>query len=265
MNGVRAGFLQPDTATFTVGFTLAPFCPLIAVSMDKGFLVQRPELAARIERLPSGRTRSKRRIGTSGSALNVVEVTFSGAQTGRAAGQLLVGSPVKLPGVIRRSRTLARRGYDARAMAEPDPPVPILTALIELAEVQLTEAWAEARDQNTYALALAALGVAVIGIIAAIQGPLGHRWWVPIPGLAVTSIVALFGTRRARARLGPDPASFYEAFGTTRTQDALAQLLANLMDARTDVPLALRRQRIALLAVAGLFAITAAYSTLLLV
>jgi len=55
MNGVRAGFLQPDTATFTVGFTLAPFCPLIAVSMVRGFLVQRPELAARIEREPSGR------------------------------------------------------------------------------------------------------------------------------------------------------------------------------------------------------------------
>jgi nuclear transport factor 2 (NTF2) superfamily protein len=41
-------------------------------------------------------------------------------------------------------------------MADPDPPVPILTALIALAEVQLTESWAEARDQNTYALALAA-------------------------------------------------------------------------------------------------------------
>jgi hypothetical protein len=151
-------------------------------------------------------------------------------------------------------------------MVEPDPPIPILTALIALAQQQLAEAWAEVRDQNTYALAVAALGIAVIGIVAAIQGPLGHRWWVPIPGLAVTSIVALLGTRRARARLGPDPVSFYEAFATTSTQDALAQLLAKLVAVRTkDVPSVLRRQRVALLAVAGLFAITAVYSTLLLV
>jgi len=72
----------------------------------------------------------------------------------------------------------------------------VLEALIALAQVQLTEAWAEVRDQNSYALALAALGIAVIGIIAAVQAQLGGDWWVPIPGLAVTSIVALLGTRR---------------------------------------------------------------------
>jgi len=44
-------------------------------------------------------------------------------------------------------------------MTEPDPPIPILTALIVLAQVQLAEAWAEVRDQNTYALALAVAGL----------------------------------------------------------------------------------------------------------
>jgi hypothetical protein len=39
-------------------------------------VVQRLALAARIEREPSGRIRSRRRIGTSGIALNVVEVMF---------------------------------------------------------------------------------------------------------------------------------------------------------------------------------------------
>jgi hypothetical protein len=105
-------------------------------------------------------------------------------------------------------------------MAEPDPPIPILTALIELAQVQLTEAWAEVRDQNTYALALAALGIAVIGIVAAAQTQLGGDWWVPIPGLAVSSVVALFGTRRVRASLGPDPESFYHDHGATATRCA---------------------------------------------
>jgi hypothetical protein len=152
-------------------------------------------------------------------------------------------------------------------MAESDPPVPILTALIELAQVQLAEAWAEVRDQNTYALALAALGIAVIGIIAAAQTQLGGDWWVPIPGLGLSSIVALVGTRRVRpAGLGINPARFYEDHGTAATKDSLAQLLSDLMDTLSaEVPSVLRNQRRALLAVAGLFAITAVYSALVLV
>jgi hypothetical protein len=151
-------------------------------------------------------------------------------------------------------------------MTEPDPPIPILTALIALAQVQLAEAWAEVRDQNTYVLALAALGIAVIGIVAAIQGPLGHEWWVPIPGLGLSSTVALVGTRRVEASLGPDPERFYQDYGEVATRDALAQLLSDLRATRIEeIPAALDSQRRALLIVAGLFAITAVYSTLLLV
>jgi hypothetical protein len=152
------------------------------------------------------------------------------------------------------------------AMAEPDPQIPILEALIAHAEVQLAEAWAEVRDQNTYALALAALGIAVIGIVAALQSQLGSDWWVPIPGLGLSSIVALVGTRRVRPGLGINPARFYEDHGTAATKDALAQLLSDLMKTLTaEVPSVLRRQRRALLAVAALFVITAVYSALLLV
>ena len=151
-------------------------------------------------------------------------------------------------------------------MTEPDLPVTLLTALIELAEVQLTESWAEVRDQNTYALALAALGIAVIGIVAAAQAQLGGDWWVPIPGLAVSSIVALVGTRRVRASLGPDPESFYQDHSDAPTQESLGQLLSDLRATRTEeIPSTLRSQRGALLIVAGLFAITAVYSVLLLV
>jgi hypothetical protein len=58
----------------------------------------------------------------------------------------------------------------------------------------------------------------------------------------------------------------HPTISTNGLAEELAQLLANLVAARTkDVPLVLRRQRIALLVVAGLFAITAVYSTLLLV
>lgn len=64
-------------------------------------------------------------------------------------------------------------------------PTPVVTVLIEMTEVQLTEAWAEQRDQNTYALALAALGVAIMGIVVSAQSVLGGHWWVPIPWLAV--------------------------------------------------------------------------------
>jgi hypothetical protein len=148
-------------------------------------------------------------------------------------------------------------------MPEPDQ-IPILTALIELAEVQLVEAWAEVRDQNTYALALAGFGVATAGIVVAAQTSLGGRWWVPIPGLAVASFLALFGTRRAHTDLGPEPTSFYAAFGAVATQDALAQLLADLIGTQHEVPATLRAQRVALLRVAALFLATAVYSTLLL-
>jgi hypothetical protein len=152
------------------------------------------------------------------------------------------------------------------AIVEPDPPIPVLTALVGLAQVQLTEAWAEVRDQNTYALALAALGIAVIGIIAAAQAQLGGDWWVPIPGLGLSSIVALFGTRRVRASLGPDPESFYQEHDDAPTREALAQLLSDLRTTRTEeIPSALSSQRRALLIVAGLFAITAVYSRLVLV
>jgi hypothetical protein len=143
-------------------------------------------------------------------------------------------------------------------------PIPILTALIDLAEVQLAEAWAEVRDQNTYALALSGLGVAVIGICVAAQASLGARWWVPIPGLALASFLALLGTRRAKTDLGPEPTSFYTAFGEYPAREALAQLLADLIGAQHQVPIALRKQRVALLRVAGLFLATAVYSTLLL-
>jgi len=157
-------------------------------------------------------------------------------------------------------------GYDAPAMAEPDPPIPVLTELVGLAQVQLTEAWAEVRDQNTYALALAALGIAVIGIIAAVQTQLGGDWWVPIPGLFVSSFVALVGTRRVEASLGPDPERFYQDYGEVATKDALAQLLSDLRATRMEeIPSALDSQRRALLIVAGLFVITAVYSALLLV
>ena len=148
-------------------------------------------------------------------------------------------------------------------MPEPDP-IPILTALIELAEVQLAEAWAEIRDQNTYALALAALGVATAGIVVAAQPQLGGHWWVPIPGLAVASFLALFGTRRAHTELGPEPTSFYAAFGASASEDALAQLLADLIGTQHKVPATLRAQRVTLLRVAALFLTTAVYSTLLL-
>lgn len=72
--------------------------------------------------------------------------------------------------------------------------------------------------------------------------------------------------RRVEASLGPDPERFYQDYGEVATKDALAQLLSDLRATRIEeIPSALDSQRRALLIVAGLFAITAVYSTLLLV
>jgi hypothetical protein len=160
-------------------------------------------------------------------------------------------------------RRKGRRIPDPGPIPNPDP-IPVLTLLIEMTEVQLTEAWAEQRDQNTYALALAALGVATMGIVVSAQSALGVHWWIPIPGLAFASVIALIGTRGTKTILGPEAASFYAAYGATPAPEALAQLLADLIDVRSQVPATLRAQRVSLLIVGGLFAATAVYSTLLL-
>ena len=57
-------------------------------------------------------------------------------------------------------------------MAPEPEPTQTLSALVDLVEVQLAEAWGEVRDQNTYALALAGLGVAVMGIVVG-----AHSCW----------------------------------------------------------------------------------------
>lgn len=158
----------------------------------------------------------------------------------------------------------ATEGSSVAPKSTSDPTV-VLQELIQLAEVQLAEYWAVTRDQNTYALALSALGVAIMGVIVAAQSVLGSHWWVPLPGLGFASFVAVFGTRRAHSGLGPDPAAFYAAFGDAPTQEALSHLLADVLVAQSNVPKTLLRQRIALLGVAVLFAATAVYSTVLLV
>lgn len=151
------------------------------------------------------------------------------------------------------------------AAASPPDPSDLLRELIQLAEVQLAESWAVTRDQNTYALALSALGVALMGVVVAAQSVLGSHWWVPLPGLGVASFYAIIGTRRAHSGLGPDPAAFYATFSHELPPQALAHLLADVLQAQRKVPKTLRNQRIALLGVAALFAVTAGYSIPLLV
>lgn len=141
---------------------------------------------------------------------------------------------------------------------------PILTALLRLAEVQLAEAWATVRDQNSYALALAGLGVAIVGIVVAGQNELGTDWWVPIPGLGLAISIALIGTRRGTSDLGPSPSSFYEEFGADTPEAALEQLLADLIKAQHQLPATLRAQRKGILVVLSIFAVTAVYSFVLL-
>jgi hypothetical protein len=142
----------------------------------------------------------------------------------------------------------------------------MLTALIELVEVQLAEMWAQVRDQNTYMLGFAGLGFAGIGIVAAAQSVLGKHWWVPIPGLFVTSVFALLSTRVATSNLGPRAPDFYDAFEATPPAEALGHLLADLNHVLWTAPRAtIERQRLLFYVSIVLLAITAAYSIPLMV
>ena len=109
----RFALLHPSTATVTVGFSRAPFCPVIAVNIVRGFFVHTLELAARIDVLPSGRIRSKRRIGTSGIVLNVTEVMFLTLTNSAPVKSILTPSPCN---------TKTKSGNAASSFAAADSP-----------------------------------------------------------------------------------------------------------------------------------------------
>lgn len=142
----------------------------------------------------------------------------------------------------------------------------LLTELLRLGEEQLADLWAEAREQNTYALGLAGVGVTIMSILAVAQTALGADWWVPIPGLTIAIGIALVGTNTARKTYhGPDPAAFYDLFSEHVAEDALSQLLADVGNARIRMAPVLRKQRIWLYTALTAVVLTALYSLPLLV
>jgi hypothetical protein len=151
------------------------------------------------------------------------------------------------------------------ATARPIDETSLLSELVQLAEMQLTESHAAIREQNTYALALAALGATMISIVVAAQAPLGARWWSPVPGLILAIVIAALGSSQiTEDKLGPDPKLFYEEFQNEKPPDALIQLLADLRGARLAVPAVLSGQRRMLNRSVVVFVLTAIYSTVVI-
>lgn len=151
--------------------------------------------------------------------------------------------------------------------AAPPPENSLLTTLIGLAEFQIGALFDRGTNLDTQALGLIAFDGALIALTVAAEPlldknhVLGSLWWVPIPGLVVSVVVAGLVTTAPRFDLGPSPTEFYENFSDKGDQKALEQLLVDVVETqkRSAEPLAAKTRRL-IIALAALV-LVAAYSS----
>ena len=153
--------------------------------------------------------------------------------------------------LIRQARQLVRRRR--RAASSPDPPAarvahPLLEALIGLAQAQIAALFDRASNLDTQAIGLITLDVALVALTVGARQSLGARWWIPLPGLTFSAIagVSVMWLRQERFDLGPSPRDFYGQFKDAGDDQALAQLLSDLVatQERNREPLRLKTLRL---------------------
>ena len=80
----------------------------------------------------------------------------------------------------------------------------MLEALIDLTEAQIAAAQARAENLDSQALGLVGFAAALVTADLAAQRLLGHSWWVPLPGLAISIVLGpsrhAFADGRLRCR-----------------------------------------------------------------
>jgi hypothetical protein len=122
----------------------------------------------------------------------------------------------------------------------------VLEELIDLAEAQIAAMFGRATNLDTQALGLVAFDAALVAADLAAQQPLGNRWWVPIPGLAISILAGASVMAVTRFDLGPSPSDFYTQNAESPRDEALAQLLSDLVASqrRNSQPLRLKTGRL---------------------
>jgi hypothetical protein len=122
----------------------------------------------------------------------------------------------------------------------------MLQALVDLAQAQLVALFDRGGNLDVQALGLVGFEAALAAAIVAAQTLLGHLWWIPLPGLAISTAVGGSVLAVTRFDLGPSPGDFYTQNRTKADTVALAQLLADLLAAqeRNAEPLRMKTGRL---------------------
>lgn len=105
----------------------------------------------------------------------------------------------------------------------------MLEALIDLAEAQIAAAHARAANLDAQALGLVGFDAVLVTANLAAQRLLGHSWWVPLPGLAISIVLGASVMAVTRFDFGPSPSSFYARHAASPRDAALEHLLSDLI------------------------------------
>jgi hypothetical protein len=124
----------------------------------------------------------------------------------------------------------------------------MLEVLIDLTEAQIAAAYARAANLDTQALGLAGFDAALVTADLAAQRLLGHWWWVPLPGLAISIVLGASVMAVTRFDFGPAPSRFYARHADGPQDDALEHLLSDLIASQHDnaQPVHLKTERLVL-------------------
>lgn len=110
----------------------------------------------------------------------------------------------------------------------------MLEALIDLTTAQIEAVHARAANLDAQALGLVGFDAALVTVDLAAQQLLGHWWWIPIPGLAISIVLGTSVMVVTRFDLGPSPSDFYARHAASPRDDALEHLLSDLIASQQD-------------------------------
>jgi len=150
----------------------------------------------------------------------------------------------------------------------PDPArVAAVESLISLAHSQIAAGLQRAANIDTQALGLIGLDAGLIAVALTAQGLLGPRFWVAIPGLAISILAAGSVLAVTRFDIGPRPGQLYGQIEAAELsgEETSAKLLADLVETKTDNQRPLKSKVIRLAIALGALALTILYTTPLIV
>jgi hypothetical protein len=134
-------------------------------------------------------------------------------------------------------------------------------ALIGLAQTQLLVQMLDSDNADGRSMGLLGLDGALTAADLAAKDILGGRWWLPLPGLALSAAILLGLRRGLHLELGPSPRGFFSLYGGQPGDGSRVLLLSDLDDAlRKNVRMLARKERRLAVAI-WVLVLTIAYST----